>query len=135
MTEPDNIPLKQRFTLSKKERLCSEKEIETLFSSGERFLSFPLQVVYARTEKKGVEASVLFSVSKKRFKRAVHRNRIKRLMRECFRLNKQPLYELLEGREAGLNIAIIFIDKELPAFELVEKGMIKAIAKLIQQLQ
>ena len=135
MSESDNTLHKQRFTLSKEERLCSEKEIETLFSSGERFLSFPLQVVYARTEKKGVEASVLFSVSKKRFKRAVHRNRIKRLMRECFRLNKQPLYELLESREVGLKIAVVFIDKELPAFELVEKGMVKAIEKLIRQLQ
>ena len=134
MSEPDNIPVKQRFSFGKKEHLCSEKEIEQLFLSGDRFLAFPLQVVYMRTQKKEAEASVLFSVSKKRFKRAVHRNRIKRLMRECFRLNKQPLYELLGSRGETLNVAFIFIDKELPAFELVEKGMVKAIGKLIQQL-
>ena len=135
MTETDNIADKQRFFLGKKERLCSEKEIELLFSSGERFIAFPLQVVYRLTDKRETAASVLFSVSKKRFKRAVHRNRIKRLMRERFRLNKHPLYDLLENKEMSISVAFIFVDKEPPDYFLVEKGMLKGIAKLMERLQ
>ena len=135
MSETDNIPVKQRFTFGKAEHLCLEKEIDRLFSSGERFLSFPLQVAYLSNENGRGAVSVLFSVSKKRFKRAVHRNRVKRLMRECFRLNKASLYELLEEKNRSLSIAFVFIDKELPNYQLVEKGMQKAMDKLIERLR
>ena len=135
MSETDNIPAKQRFTFGKAEHLCLEKEIDRLFLSGERFLAFPLQVVFLSAENGGGVASVLFSVSKKRFKRAVHRNRVKRLMRECFRLNKAPLYELLEEKNMSLSMAFVFIDKELPDYQLVEKGMLKAIDKLMERLR
>ena len=135
MSETDNIPAKQRFTFGKAEHLCLEKEIDRLFSSGERFLSFPLQVVYLSSENGVGAVSALFSVSKKRFKRAVHRNRVKRLMRECFRLNKAPLYELLKEKNVSLNVAFVFIDKELPDYKLVEKGMLKTMDKLIERLR
>ena len=135
MPETDNIPAKQRFVFGKTEHLCLEKEIDRLFSSGERFLSFPLQVVYLPVENGGGAVSALFSVSKKRFKRAVHRNRVKRLMRECFRLNRASLCALLKEKKVSLSVAFVFIDKALPDYQLVEKGMLKAMGKLIERLQ
>ncbi len=81
----DSIP---KYTFPKRERLCSIKSIDSLFSGGESFIAYPLRVVY-RIETENDEtqrsASLLISVSKKKFKRAVKRNRVKRLIREAYR--------------------------------------------------
>lgn len=112
-------------TLSKSERLNSKIAIEKLFSGGAKSFSlFPLRVVFMQTEKKeGVaDASLLISVPKKRFKRAVKRNRVKRQIREAYRKNKHLLLNLLEGKEQNLMIAVIYLSDELiPSAEVEEK--------------
>jgi len=76
-------------------------------------------------------AQVLFSVSKKRFKRAVDRNRIKRISREVYRLNKQAhLYDQLNAGEKKIIISLAYIGKELPEFQFAEKKMLKLLKKL-----
>lgn len=72
----------------------------------------------------------MFSVSKKRFKRAVDRNRVKRLLREAWRLNKVELEKKLIQDEKQFAIVFIFVGAEIPTFEKVEKCM----KELIQQL-
>ena len=84
------------FTYSKTEKLKSRKIIDLLFSEGKSVSKYPLRLVYAPTE--GVEEKLLFgvSVSKRNFKNAVDRNYFKRVLRECYRLNKHLLYENLD---------------------------------------
>ena len=112
-------------TLSKSEKLNSKIAIEKLFSGGSKSFSlFPLRVVFMQTEKKeGVaDASLLISVPKKRFKRAVKRNRVKRQIREAYRKNKHLLLNLLEEKEQNLMIAVIYLSDELiPSAEVEEK--------------
>ncbi|MDX8341625.1 ribonuclease P protein component [Draconibacterium sp. IB214405] len=117
------------FSLKKEERLCSKKVIDKLFAEGESFLAFPLKVVHLKTDLPlPVKVQAGFTVSKKIFKRAVKRNRIKRLMREAYRLNKQKLPTLADDKQMA--VFFIFIGKELPTFQQVEKAVKKALYKL-----
>ncbi|MEN8115775.1 MAG: ribonuclease P protein component [Bacteroidota bacterium] len=124
---------KSTFTFKKEERLCSKKVIDKLFAEGESFLSFPIKISFIKTtlpSNSPVQAA--FSVSKKNFKKAVHRNRIKRLMREAYRLNKNKIYEQTGVEQVA--IFFIFIGKELPDYTSIEKGIKKGIKKLIKKL-
>ena len=89
----------RRHTLSKEERLSWKRHIDRLFTEGRSFVAFPLRVVYLLSDEEGmpVRASFLVSVPKKRFKRAVKRNRIKRQVREAYRMHKYDLWESLEA--------------------------------------
>ena len=119
-------------TLKKAERLCSKKVIDKLFAEGESFLAFPIKVVYKVTELylNLFPFRPVLRLVKKIFKRAVKRNRIKRLMREAYRLNKQMLPLLAD--EQQMAVFFIFIGKELPTFAQVEKAMKKALYKLAE---
>lgn len=97
-------------TLPKEERLCSQKALEELFGGGHQSVSaFPIRAVYMPNEVGVVR--VMVSVSKRYFKRAVKRNRIKRQLREAYRLQK----ELLQPLTGGLDIAFLWTsDEQLP---------------------
>ena len=131
-TDRDNKP---SFSFGKEERICSLKAIEALFASGERFSAYPLFVVYRQAENSEGRTSVLFSVSKKRFKRAVDRNRVKRLMRESYRLNKPAFFPSLEEKGVVLHIAFVYVDNTLPEYRQVEAGMKKAMEKIMGQFK
>ena len=108
---------KERFTLSKQERLCSRKALEELFAgSSKSILAYPVRAVFQKTEETGIR--IMVSVSKRFFKRAVKRNRIKRQLREAYRLNKR----ILQPAEGGLNIAFLWNSNELlPSAKVMEK--------------
>ncbi len=122
-----------KYTLSKKERLSSGKRIEQLFSTGRTFNVFPLRVFYyfAASEAPGIQ--VLFSVPKKKFKKAVDRNRIKRLFREAYRLQKHALLEHTESYSLCLNIALIYTGSlpDIP-FEEISTAMKHTLDRLIK---
>ena len=83
-------------TLCKAERLNSKILIEKMFAGDSKSFSiFPLRVVYMPVENQDVQASILLSVLKKRFKRAVKRNRVKRQLREAYRMHKHQLCRFL----------------------------------------
>jgi ribonuclease P protein component len=125
----------ERFTFKKEERLCSQIIIGKLFSEGESFLSFPLKVVMLKTTLPSpIPVQSAFSVSKRNFKKAVHRNLIKRRMREAFRLNKNNFYEKLEEGNCQLALMFIFIGKEISAYPEIEKGMEAAIRKILKKI-
>ena len=73
---------------------------------------------------------MLVSVSKRYFKRANKRNRVKRLIRECYRLNKHPLIHMAEERGVRVHIGLLSVAKELPSYHEVERGILKARARI-----
>jgi len=110
----------------KQEKLKSRKTIEKLFVEGNSFVKYPIKLFFvAQAELNTTQAT--FAVPKRSFKLAVKRNLIKRQLREAYRLNKQPL--LMEG---GKNFAILFLylGKDLPKYEALEKSMRSLLKKL-----
>jgi ribonuclease P protein component len=127
MNHPNSFP--------KSEHLCGDKRIGLLFTLGDAFIAYPLRVVYLIAPKKDVEfASVMVSVPKKRFKRAVKRNRLKRLMREAYRLNKQPLVALLKENDLQLHVAFNYVSDDELDFVAVEKKMKVALQRLMDKI-
>lgn len=120
----------KRFGLPKAERLKSRKQIDALFGSGKAVSVFPVRAVYGFTPAKEGGLKVGVSVSKRYFKKAVHRNRIKRLLREAYRLQKEELVmQAKERRQDGV-IFFLFTDKTLPEFETIKA----AVAKCLQRI-
>jgi ribonuclease P protein component len=120
----------KQFTLTKTERLKSRKQIDLLFQEGKNFRVGPIKVVY-RLEQSGTEP-LQFGVTapSRNFKRAVDRNRIKRLMREAWRLNCTELKTVLQHKSKYLVVFFIFSGREIPKFEEIEEKTIKAIGNL-----
>ncbi|WP_108822110.1 ribonuclease P protein component [Dysgonomonas sp. Marseille-P4361] len=136
--EIDNIS-KAKNTFSKFERLHKNKSIDRLFQKGDSFVSYPLRIVYyaenMSDDKEKAECSILVSVSKKKFKRAVKRNRVKRLIREAYRLNKISFLDSLKGENRRVDIAFLYLKSELPVYEEIEKAMLKAMTTLSDKLK
>ena len=118
----------KRYTLSKEERLSWKRYIDLLFEKGQSFVAFPLRVVYLPLEEEmSAPVSILISVPKKKFKRAVKRNLIKRQVREAYRVRKYDLIDLLTEKNKRMLIAFLYLDKEIHPFTDMEKAMTKAI--------
>jgi len=127
----------KQFPLGKNERLKSRKQIEQLFSEGKNFPSSPFRVHYILKPLANESSSNLqfgAGVSGKNFKRAVDRNRIKRLTREAYRLQKKQLHEMLKQKKLQLNIFFIYTSKELPLFYVVKEKVNVILNKLIKIL-
>ena len=108
-------------TYSKKEKLKSKKLIEALFENGQSVSAFPLRLMYLpSTFKDGVVAKTGVSVSKRHFKKAVDRNRVKRLMREAYRLGKASYFNNMSASYAFM---ILYIGKDKPTLTHVETRM------------
>ncbi|MDO5608132.1 MAG: ribonuclease P protein component [Capnocytophaga sp.] len=120
-----SIQTLKKYVLPKKERLCSRTLIRQLFAEGKSVQSYPLKMLYLPCETLP-SWQVLVSVPKRNFKRAVHRNRIKRLLRENYRLTKHSINSLFTGNYI---IAFIYLGKEMPDFSLVENKMNACIEK------
>ncbi len=126
-------------TLSKEDRLKSRKQLEALFANGQSLPAFPLRAIYQMLPAESSPANsqhnelrVGFGVSKKHFKRAVDRNRGKRLMREAYRTNKEILADKFASSEKLLHVFFLITDKQLPDFKVVENKMrylLRALAK------
>lgn len=122
----------KQFTLKKAERLKRRKIIEQLFSEGRAVTAFPIRVQYKMVDQLTVPLQAGFSVSSRNFKRAVDRNRVKRLMREAYRLQKLPLEQALQTKEQQLALFLIYTGKELPVYALVKEKVEVVLKKLLQ---
>jgi len=120
----------KQFTLGKKERLKSRKLTEQLFSEGKRFTLTPFRIYYLFSEKQTVPVQFGTGVSNKIFKKAVDRNRVKRLIREAYRVQKIQLQQQLENQKLQLSIFFIYTTKELPEYKEVYHSTGKVLAKL-----
>ncbi len=116
------------FKFPPSEKLKSRKLIETLFAEGKNVKSFPLLLAYLPLEHEGDALfQVGFSVSKRKFKHAVDRNRVKRLMREAYRLNKN---NLLEKHTKKHILMFIYISNTILTYSEIEAAMLKVFRKL-----
>jgi ribonuclease P protein component len=121
--------------LGRSEKLKSRKRIEQLFASGKSFGLYPLRVLYLQpTEPEAPVLQCAFSVSTRHFKKAVHRNRIKRLLREAWRLQKNELAQQLAATQKKLAVFIIYTNSELPKYPLLFEKTGLAIQRLTDKI-
>ncbi len=141
--------------MGKEERLKSRKLIERVFREGRSFAIFPFRVYYsplaalhsalpgkpehvndsgapAASSRPSPRLQAGFGASSRNFKKAVDRNRIKRLSREAYRLQKQVLYDWLSEKDQTLAVFFIYTGKELPDYEIVKEKIGLALQKLIK---
>lgn len=125
------------YTLRKAERIHSKTIVDQMFTGGisKSFSVFPLRVVYMPVQEQEASVSILVSVSKKRFKRAVKRNRVKRQIREAYRKNKQELLDLLDQQGQQLAVAFIYLSDELIPSGLIEEKMKVLLARILEKAQ
>ena len=127
---------KQRYTFSVEEKLKSRKQIEQLFREGKSFSNFPFRILWLITAKPNVVLQTGFTVSSKQFKKAVDRNRIKRIMREAYRLQKNELFDKVKENKKQLAVFFIYVGNELPDYHLIfEKtgNVLKRLLKLMHE--
>jgi len=128
--------MSKTYTFTKEERLCNKRLIDGLFHNGSSFLCYPFKVSWLIVEDEQLfPAQVLFSVSKKRYKRAVDRNLIKRRIREAYRLHKQEhLYSSLGNAGKKIVFSIGYIGKEIAPYDFIEKKMLKLLTQLTGEI-
>jgi len=124
----------ERRLFPKSERLCLQKDIDRLFASGDTFVSYPLRIVY-RSASIDDASKILVSVPKKRIKSAVMRNRIKRLIRESYRLNRNVSTEQGKQKENQLHIAFLYLSNDIKTYDDIEKAMRKALDTILQKVK
>ena len=120
------------FSFPKKEKLKSKKLIEQLFAEGIGVTNYPLKLVYLKTSfEDDSKYKVGVTASKRNFKSAVKRNRIKRLMRESYRLNKHLIFNNIEGNFAFM---FLYLGKEMPSQSKITDAMIPLMRKFIDEI-
>lgn len=113
------------FRFTRAERLKSRKLIGKLFTEGQSFAVFPLRVIFIPTaEGSGVQAA--FSVSKRHFKHAVQRNRIKRQMREAYRLRKNQVSDTTRQ----ISLMVLYTAKEPLPYARIDEAMGRLLKKI-----
>ena len=123
-------------TFPKKERLCSKHTIQQLFQSKNRFIVYPLSIHWIETEPATpyIPLQVLFVAPKRKLRHAVDRNRVKRLMRECYRARKQELIDTLQTRHRSIALAINYLHDAPYNFHKMEYSFDKMTAVLLSQI-
>lgn len=120
----------------KKIRLRSKKLIGKLFDEGNALSKFPLRMVWIEVDilPEDVHLQVAVSVSKKRFKRAVARNLLKRRMREAIRLNMSDLQEYLDKNNKKLALMLIYVSNDIKPYQNIENALNQIFLSLIKNL-
>ena len=123
-------------TFNKSERLCSLKRIEELFENGEIIGSPLLKIVWLKSPVPlSYPAQVAISVPKKKFRKAVERNLLRRRLREAYRKNKHTLYEELVLLDYQILFIIIFRGNNIPNYDVIEKNIIDIIKLLTDKIR
>ena len=121
----------------KYEHICKENDIQSLFAKGAGFSCYPYRVVYLfkPVGDKPVTCRLLLSVSKKRFHHAFKRNRVKRLIRESWRKNKQAIYEICERDTISVDVALVYNATVIHSYEEMYRKTAKAVQELVNRYE
>ena len=123
-------------TFTKEERLRSRLLIGRIFADGSSFFLFPLAIHYLDLPAGSLThpAQITFSVAKKRFKRAVDRNLLKRRLREIYRLNKANFYTELNNSNKQVVFLVSYSAKEIMTTEQLTLKLVPALDRLVKEL-
>lgn len=122
------------YGFGKEEHLYLRKEIEGLFSSDKKMLSYPYRALYRLIPEEEIAAKLLINAPKRRLKRAVDRNRVKRLIREAYRLHKGILTDKARETNTTVLLGIVYIGEELPTYERTEKAVKYFLHRITEEL-
>ena len=122
------------FSYNKTEKLKSRKMLNLLFEEGKSFSVFPVKIFYLPMQKEGKQMiKVGVGVSARNFKKAVDRNRIKRLLRECYRLNKLLLQFTKTNNQQPMAVFFLYIGKDMPDYTILNEKM-KAVLNKLEEI-
>ena len=113
------------FKFPKSEKLRLKKDLEKLFSEGSSTFKYPVALRYIRFEGEATNLCAV-SVPKKRFKKAVDRNRIKRQLREAYRLNKHEI----NNNGMYYHLMFVYSVSEKLEYQIIEKAILKLLKSL-----
>lgn len=135
------------FTYQKKDKLKSRKQTQYLFSKGQSIGMFPLKLIYtieSATESPALVASDTIDVNgqvqtgvsapTRFFRKAVQRNRVKRLLREAYRLEKPNFMAQISIRQKRINVFIIYTDSNILSQEAIQQLLQKALLQLAKKI-
>ncbi|MBP7781123.1 MAG: ribonuclease P protein component [Paludibacteraceae bacterium] len=121
-------------TFPKREHLCGDAVISTLYHEGKSFLSYPVKVTYLLVDDSEPVRCLVWA-PKRKFKHSVDRNRVRRQLREAYRKNKYPLIDAANALGKSLHFSMIYIDDKLLPSYIIEKKLKVVIDKLIKQMK
>ncbi len=123
--------------LPKYERICKDNDIQALFGKGLGVSVYPYRVIFnfRHDEDRRVTVRLLVSVSKKRFHHAFKRNRVKRLIREAWRRNKAPLYEICQRDNISLDVALVYTATVIHSYEEMLAKTKKAVNEIAKNYE
>ena len=126
----------KQYTFKKSERLCSKRYIKYLFAKGEKILVFPFSVYWCVCVNEDIPApaQVMISVSKRKMKHAVDRNHTKRVIRECYRLHKENLYETLAQKDCKILLSINYLQDKKRKFPSMEQKYMRMLDRLTEAI-
>ena len=117
-------------------KLCSKKIIASIFTEGQTIKSFPIRLIYLLTPLPTEKSfQVVFSVPKKKFKKAPDRNRVKRLLREVVRKNKIELEDYLTAESKQLALFLIYLGEEIMTYNEMERKIVSLFSRLLTELK
>ncbi|NVK65409.1 MAG: ribonuclease P protein component [Flavobacteriales bacterium] len=124
------------FRLGKKNKLCSPKLIDEVFASGRHVKSYPFVVRFLETDlPQDAHFQIVFSAPKRTFRKAVQRNRIKRICKESFRMQRASLDNYLQKQNKQIALFLVYTPREELSVKQLEGKTKKLIDKIITQLE
>ncbi len=124
------------YSFKREERLKSRKTISRLFSEGHSFGQYPLRLIWLEIDdpQSPFPVQCTVSVAKKKFPKAVDRNRIRRQVKEAYRKNKHWIYEVLKEQDAHYAFMILYVAKEALPYEDMEQAMKKMLKRFLKKI-
>ena len=120
-------------SFKKEERLCSRRLIDQLYAEGHRLMAFPFSVQWMAVDSSQLPevcCQVMIVAPKRKFHHAVDRNRVRRLVRECYRQRKEPLFTFLKGHDMCIVFSMVYIHNEILTYEQLGHKMDKLLTAL-----